>query len=661
MQCRLSHKMYGPFSTLERDMICDLIQLSTSHYSDVRIKAQSALTHFKRPYSQRLVIPKLLEKLKNKDMIEHEELKGILSILLGQKRTSLFIVSDWPMLNQLWSLFVTAPYSEKPSIIDLIDKLSKLAIQKFNHPIIDYKISDELKDIVREHWNQGIALNTPLPTQEAIEIANAKCLRSNEENLNSYLNLISNLVNSIEQNSLHWRHALMAFTFLQLLVREDSRFPAEAVKVLVQNLNNDHLSIRRTCVNSLSCILKQIEPKINHSILQDFSNFSSSDLLMYKTNIDYNDPQVWSSLKFVPKSYLGFYAWPKNGLKYYSEDDSLKPKSIDNLEDDERAIWDFFSSKEKVEKMLLLMKLDEKKEGGRFNSKRLQFFKGLFKIFGINIIEYFCDFFVNLTVDTKENIQKFGSELLSGLIRGSKYWSYSDMVKLQAHLSPFFQKIFEVMTPEIVDYWMDWANFSFHKTDARRFSWLIDSLMSDIFDLSSASFSIATSFQRASKIHCLTIILQCQSWRSLHMFTKIVDHLLSQNHLKNSYQNIREKIGLLLTNALLFDVKLNCLPEVLSVTPKIKYFVEKVNTDLEFLKDKNDSINNGNSSDTLMNSDTRNHLNETDEQKDALNLLKIICIWLNHHFFRSPSLSHPQYFLLLPTVSYACQCCVHFV
>ena len=263
-------------------MVLDLIQLAVSHYSDVRIKAQTALSNFKRPYGQRLVFPKLIEFLKKKDLTQNEELKGILNILLDHKRTSLFIIPDWPMLNQLWSSLVNASYSEKPTIINLMNKLSKLAVQKFNHPIIHFKTSEELKDIVKNHWNQGIALNVPLPNKEELEKANAKCLQSNDENLSSYSNLILNLVNSIENGDLHWRHSLLAFTFLQILIREDIRFPIEAVKLLVKNLNNDYLTIRQICVNSLGAVLKQIEPKVNFSFLKNLSNISGNDFLMYK-------------------------------------------------------------------------------------------------------------------------------------------------------------------------------------------------------------------------------------------------------------------------------------------------------------------------------------------------------------------------------------------
>lgn len=63
-----------------------LLDLSTSHYSYVRTKAQDALSRTMGTFSHSYleVMPRLLELIRKKEGVEHEQFKGALHVILGE-------------------------------------------------------------------------------------------------------------------------------------------------------------------------------------------------------------------------------------------------------------------------------------------------------------------------------------------------------------------------------------------------------------------------------------------------------------------------------------------------------------------------------------------------------------------------------------------------
>jgi proteasome activator subunit 4 len=91
--------------------LLNLLELSTSHYSAVRARAQSILlrtsTHFAHSY--KLLVPRVTELLSAADTnISHEQFKGALYVIIGTKHKTMLAKHSWSTLEKLWPAAVDA-------------------------------------------------------------------------------------------------------------------------------------------------------------------------------------------------------------------------------------------------------------------------------------------------------------------------------------------------------------------------------------------------------------------------------------------------------------------------------------------------------------------------------------------------------------------------
>lgn len=92
----------------------------------VRIQAQEALgkSVHSFPGSHAFLLEDLVQLLTPaRADVTHEQFKGALYTLLGNKQRTLLVLCDWPFLGNLWPALVGARHSEKPSIIGLLEHI----------------------------------------------------------------------------------------------------------------------------------------------------------------------------------------------------------------------------------------------------------------------------------------------------------------------------------------------------------------------------------------------------------------------------------------------------------------------------------------------------------------------------------------------------------
>lgn len=202
------NKSITAFTEHHRDIMFDLTMLATSHYSEVRGKAQDAINYFFRffPYCYRAILPNILDLLKKDNKVTHEQFKGALYLCLGKKGRSLLIAHDWSTLTQLWPALVNAQHSEKPSIIKLIDHDITGSVRKnFDTFMIKFTVPQETLDKVKLMFYENQSLPKPsyeFPTAEELSLSVQRANERNDRNLSSYNNLILGLVDSINSGDL---------------------------------------------------------------------------------------------------------------------------------------------------------------------------------------------------------------------------------------------------------------------------------------------------------------------------------------------------------------------------------------------------------------------------------------------------------------------------
>lgn len=119
-----------------------LIQFSTSLYSTVRVPAQRVLDSgfhcWARSY--KFVLDDFLRFVHKDSNATHEQLKGALYLLAIGKQRSLLLRQDFQTLLRIWPTLINSKYSEKPSIVLLMDSIHDLLISHFSSFEIQFNV-----------------------------------------------------------------------------------------------------------------------------------------------------------------------------------------------------------------------------------------------------------------------------------------------------------------------------------------------------------------------------------------------------------------------------------------------------------------------------------------------------------------------------------------
>jgi len=165
---------------------------------------------------------------------------------------------------------------------------------------------------------------------------------------------------------------------------------------------------------------------------------------------------------------------------------------------------------------------------------------------------------------TEKGHQRAASEVLAGLFRGSKLWTFEQLEHLEKTIKPLMLATIETISPDTLPAWLAGIKFAIYEQDPRRLRWLVNILLN-----STLSSESEYAFSETRKLGFLQILLDCYNWRLSAESLQILDHL--EQHLSHSYKNIRTQIGALL-NRIYF---VHWHP-VKPIESKLKAFEERV-------------------------------------------------------------------------------------
>lgn len=192
------------FTETHRQIIIDLYILSTSHYSEVRIKAQkklfSAVATF--PYGYTVLTPYLKRSLQVDSNTHHEEFKGCLYVLLGPKSTPIVTRHDWHFVNEIWPTIVQSKPSEKPSVINLMGTLIETVHKHFPTISMKVQVPDKCVDGAKVLGFNSPRFTEPIVTEEEIREEIQTLVDISEKNKSYYFNTLDSLLSSIQDGNL---------------------------------------------------------------------------------------------------------------------------------------------------------------------------------------------------------------------------------------------------------------------------------------------------------------------------------------------------------------------------------------------------------------------------------------------------------------------------
>ncbi|KAI4490320.1 hypothetical protein M0802_010697 [Mischocyttarus mexicanus] len=655
------------FTETHKNIMLKLLSLGTSGYSIVRLKAQNVLASILIlfPLSYIFIVPSLEEILEKDTEIHHDAYKGALFLLINPDKP-VILQRNWHVLRSLWVKLILSKASEKPSIIRLEEIIRDTIKLKFQNIVIELEIPDRCVTAASKLWDHFPYPTLLRPDENEIQKGVEKLKETSRNNLETYYGLLDDLLNAMLERILHWRHRLIAMDFIQLLANENYLFSSKMVKYFLETLINDSLHERTIAINIMVYILKQQKRKhtkvpvhitdiCKKELLSDDvipGERADNAWLLYDYNKRPTTSKQWDEQRFVHHNFIGYYTWPKM-LEFYvpsSEQPTLDPK-IRKFTDQEIEVERFFDNSQNVEKIIQLYCMEEVKEKENDISEKFELFEGIFRNHGITPLKHFLPHLHSLVKDKQESKQRCLSEIISGIIRGSKHWPFEMICEMWNELLPIIRLALDNITVETISDWTASMIFAMRRRDPYMQHWLIECLMEEpiIGDFQS-------SFIECARLHFQQVVISTHSWRSSQLIERLLIRL-ENRLLANPFKNLRFYIGELLFVMFEINIKFSKLYSN-RAAPQMRHFINKLIPKLQILAKNTEELINEDKqslmSNTVNNFKSDNSVNEItmdlNERITAIRLLKIICKWIKDFMYSSSCGALPEFYLLIPII-----------
>ncbi|KAJ7404837.1 hypothetical protein WISP_143263 [Willisornis vidua] len=210
----------------------------------------------------------------------------------------------------------------------------------------------------------------------------------------------------------------------------------------------------------------------------------------------------------------------------------------DELTEAEQVIYDHFSDPKFVEQLIKFLSLEDRKGKDKFNPRRFCLFKGLFRNFDDAFLPVLQPHLERLVADSHESTQRCVAEIIAGLIRGSKHWTFEKVEKLWKLLCPLLRTALSNITVETYNDWGTCIATSCESRDPRKLHWLFELLLESPLSGEGGSFVDACVLTYIFMIDVsLPNTAATQSPR-VHEFTaRILEHLKPLMEAEEEIQN----------------------------------------------------------------------------------------------------------------------------
>ncbi|XP_060063003.1 proteasome activator complex subunit 4-like [Ylistrum balloti] len=660
------------FTERHKTMLLDLLSLSVSRYSDVRKTAQGVLFlgFHNLHYSYRCTVPVIVQNLKDSNTPEHV-FKGTLYTLLGSGKKNIAMKCNWAVLGEVWTAITQAQHSEKPSILKVIDEIINKVVKNMESVSIVVKTRPSAIEAAKALLDTGTRhASFPVLTDQDLEAARIREEKTSNKDKALYHKLVADLVDLIENGNLMWKFSQIGMELLCLLLRHDILTPACAVRLYTKGMIHDSLYVRKLSLSSISAVLKQQKRRHKSRIFDPFKVSgttapSDGDFRPGNRNdnlwICYDNEKLpltkeqWDSCTFVEKTHWGYYNWPKEMKTYAptSEQPKLERK-LEELREEEVPLYENLINPEFVDKFVEFLALEEHKRKDKFRTKTMTLFKGLHRNFGDTFLELLkphIERLINDTShDTHDSSQRCAMEMLSGILRGSKHWSYEKVESLWKWTTPLLKKALNNMTVETLDDWGTFFTVISESRDPRKLHWYFELVMENPLSGEGGSFG------DSSRLYGIQSALSQQEWRVSKLLHRLLDYLMP--HLSHPYKNVRDRIGSILSSIFLYDYCMS--PTSVTLSPKREDFMKVVLPQIDGLKHivldeaATESIKNGGGANHVLGKGEElmevEESEEDEERKASVRLCKSVMKWVLNslsllmNFTSAP----PEFFQLLP-------------
>lgn len=545
-------------SELDKMLLLDLAQSSTSVYTDVRRTAQSAGEQAMKSVvgAKPLIIAPLLDALEDAlKKQEHPRIKGAMfTLLFGSLAKP--IGRNWRFAPRLIKLFVQITETDKPSVSKLVNN-STLTIQDMTKPTDRMVVLDE--DTLKAIWPNELPSGSPKHTRTIartmedahalVEPKRTKIQKRRTAIDGKKAQLAAELVESAKVS--HWKRASRtAVLVLGLDYRFETIASQEMLELVVKGVIDPHPQLRSLYANAMIATfnLTQTRALVDHkyeNYLTD--NQQDPDTMVVPTKRDqpgWTQEYLQSFAQptadaYIDSDYPGWLVWQKQMRGFQTGASKLE---YDEVEQNVRKTIGQHIDRHWLSTYFGYMKQEPRDS----HSDRLRMSSSM-------LVGHALDLMASgLTVATFEDLKdltqavygdgtdkhqhRATSEILAAMLSSSEDFNHDLRTQIWDFAFPIVRRIFsDGLTPENSSYWSTFVTLIVGGKDPRR-SWpLVDWLASFRLDMETNA-----AFKESSKITLLSHIISALGWH-FQLEKPIVDDFLE--HLDHPYKGVREVMG----------------------------------------------------------------------------------------------------------------------
>lgn len=548
---RLRQNVQGRIRTPLHDAILrDLLEFSLGSYAEIRKVSQMALSATARCFrdSKSLIMPILLDALQPQSPADR--MKGAL-YLFTHKSIIMPCLRNWQFIPTFVMAICGAQHQDKLTIQELIRKVFLDYISHFN--------SFSFRVLVQQDTTPFIAALAPQAVSQPDfnQRANAIHLKVEsraKERLEAYYDLIGQLLDFLLNSRVHWRFAAMAANFIEVFLRSDVK-PSQRLAAFANNATLSELpTMRRIGISATIQLLLYIKQRtlaggnedllitrcIRNPLKVDIQVQDNHSTNMGRELLDasYQPLDAEKSI-LVDNITLGWYVWPQQytAYKVNKQDfllDKIDPDSFESYKEFEKT---FLTTDYWAKLCDYLSQEVNQKQEDRFNSSNARLFSSIFQTFGDRPLDCAKQYIVTLCeASDQKNSQRAASEILAGLIRGTKHWSLAKLDNVWTWLTPVLRKVFHSITPDSLTYWESFVRFCAGRRDPRRIRPLMDLILEAELDPTSDA-----AFNESRKLLLVRALVITLQWRFEPLSQKILPTYF--NNIQHPYKQVREVIG----------------------------------------------------------------------------------------------------------------------
>ena len=268
--------------------------------------------------------------------------------------------------------------------------------------------------------------------------------------------------------------------------------------------------------------------------------------MQYKPNMTEKELQEYWQKPYCVKPELGFYTWPKPEVTLRVSDDT----QLQHPDYVREAFLKFFTDQTKRDKFIELNSIEHKKGEDSFSMDKGLLYCSLIEEFGSEFAQILVPYVEKFSKSTEESEQRCAAEIVFGMIRGSRFWTYKPVSQLWNQvLIPCFKSVLSNVTTETIVDWEMCVSGGTKKADPNRIRWLYKLLM-EHGQLGCQSSSEG-AFSQASFLKLLNESIS-YNWRAKELYNEIFNQLKVQcNH---PYNKVRLQISAIMATLLSIDI-----------------------------------------------------------------------------------------------------------